>query len=110
LLSLVGELDFSIESTAVGTIYAADSNPLLNYLPNITRIDLHGCSNLSVQSLGVISNGVLLFPASNISYIDVSNSGVGNTIFDMQQCPKLETFKSTGTNAGIKLASGNIVS
>lgn len=111
LLSLVGTLDFSVESTSIGTLQTNNNQRLLEYLPNITSLNFSGCNNLQVNSLGSISSNVLTFATlPKLTNLNMSNVGIGAVTIDLTNCPNVATVDLSGTTAGIKLASGSPIS
>lgn len=110
LLSLVGALDFSVESQSVGSVYANNNVSLLTYLPNISSLNFDGCSSLVQASLGTINNGVLTFyPSSSLTTFSANGAPITN-IVDFSGCPNLDSIDLRNTYAGIILPNQSRVS
>lgn len=110
LLSLVGELDFSQNSSSIGSVYATDNNSLLKYLPNITSLNFQNCNNLVGDSLGLNNNGIITFtPMSKLINLNIKNTGISTTL-DLSGCPNLESIDFRNTSAGIILPDDSKVS
>ena len=107
LLSLCGELDFSAEHDAIGSIVTVGGDRLLQYITNVTSLNFYQCSHLDATSLGPISSGRIQTVAlPYLTTLNLNGTPLVNTL-DLTNCPKVETLDLRNTQAGIKLISSS---
>ena len=82
LLSIVGTLDLSEYGNSINGLMDEQNNPLLNSLPNITGINIQGCSGIT---------GTLDF--TNCKYLQTVNTKNTNTGVILPQYTKVTTLE-----------------
>lgn len=109
LLSLHGELDFSVqinEQTLGSNIATNNRRTLLKYIPNVTSLIFDGCNALTFTSQYVDENNgkqIMFDYMPNLQKLSIQNCTRLDQDIDLTMCPNIQEIDASGTTINVIL-------
>ena len=99
LMSMTGTLDFSTAGASISNLLTANGSYLLKYLPNLTGLNLDGCTNITNVNSSITQIDFTYMTA--LQNLSIQNcTGITGDI-DVTMCTDIRQVDASGTNVSI---------
>ena len=112
LLCLNGTLDFSSRAQNLSNLVTANGSYLFKYIPNVTGININGCSQLTVTNqniMGIDKTQITFVDMPNLTSLSMNNcTGITGNI-DLTGCANITQVYAKGTTVSLLIPENSAI-